>query len=169
MIDVYSDKVVFSTEDGTYERFEKQSEKKYERICIDGTRTGCGRCVGYCSYQGHPGFLTARLRQEHDCIGKACWHYICKPQKRQKSRNAENDASERVLELARKETAGMEGLRVLRAALEGGKWVLCYITISNAYALDSIAKTLARVCGASVRFQNLNYDFDTCVRIITAA
>ena len=47
----------------------------YNRRCIDGHITGIGNCVGYCLYEGHPGYLTKSLRKEHDCIKKNCYHY----------------------------------------------------------------------------------------------
>ena len=51
------------------------------RKCINGKFTGCGKCVGYCSYQIHPGFLTRELRKEHDCIKKGCYYYQSKKTK----------------------------------------------------------------------------------------
>ena len=51
---------------------------------MDGRVYGCSKCVGYCRYYGHPGFLTGKLRQEHDCLGKGCAHYV--PKERSGSR-----------------------------------------------------------------------------------
>ena len=61
-----------------YELLEKKSGSPHDRRCIDGRITGCGNCVGYCSYSEHPGFLTRKQRQEHDCIKKGCHYYIAK-------------------------------------------------------------------------------------------
>jgi hypothetical protein len=50
--------------------------------CIDGRRTNCGNCVGYCRYAGHEGFLTRQQRKEHNCIVKRCDYYLPKPKNR---------------------------------------------------------------------------------------
>ena len=48
------------------------------RRCIDGTKTGCGKCVGYCTYYEHTGFLTEALRNKHNCLRKGCKYYVKK-------------------------------------------------------------------------------------------
>ena len=50
----------------------------HHRRCINGKITGCGNCVGYCNYSGHPGYLTKELRKNHNCIKKGCNYYIPK-------------------------------------------------------------------------------------------
>ncbi len=51
---------------------------KHIRHCIDGTKTGCGKCVGYCTYYEHTGFLTDSLRKKHNCLKKGCRYYVPK-------------------------------------------------------------------------------------------
>lgn len=31
--------------------------------------------IGYCHFEGHPGYLTKKLMQEHNCLQKNCKHY----------------------------------------------------------------------------------------------
>ena len=50
----------------------------HTRRCIDGSITGACRCVGYCSYASHPGFLTKDLRRDHNCVKNGCWYYTAK-------------------------------------------------------------------------------------------
>ena len=52
---------------------------KHVRRCIDGKTTSCSNCVGYCQYKGHPGFLTRKQRQNHNCLNKNCYYYLQKP------------------------------------------------------------------------------------------
>lgn len=54
------------------------SSPPHRRRCIDGKITGCGNCVGFCKFNGHPGYLTKELRKKHDCIKKACHYYVPK-------------------------------------------------------------------------------------------
>lgn len=51
---------------------------KYNRRCIDGTVTGCGKCVGYCAFYEHTGFLTKELRKQHNCLKKGCRYYVAR-------------------------------------------------------------------------------------------
>ena len=61
--------IIYTT--GAASRF-ASSGKPHIRKCIDGTITGCGKCVGYCRFRDHPGYLTKELRKDHDCIKKGC-------------------------------------------------------------------------------------------------
>ena len=67
--------VVYSTGQNSYADREKRQGAPHHRRCIDGKITGCGNCVGYCTFQEHPGYLTKQLRKEHDCIKKNCHYY----------------------------------------------------------------------------------------------
>jgi len=64
-----------------YSLKEKTQSSPHHRRCIDGRITGSGKCVGYCEYEGHPGYLTKELRKHHDCINKSCHHYYPKEKK----------------------------------------------------------------------------------------
>ena len=64
-----------------------QQEPVNYRQCIDGSITGSNKCVGFCSYYGHSGFLTADLRRQHDCLGKQCTNYIPKHKNKKKERS----------------------------------------------------------------------------------
>lgn len=154
----------YFADDALYEHYEKQSSSAYNRRCIDGKITGCGNCVGYCQFEGHPGFLTSRLRTQQDCINKQCHYYLPKP-KRNKLPDP-YDISEELMAAAQDKAVSMEGLRFIKVAEEVNRWVLSYITISNEYTLDSIAEKLQDEFGISVSFRRLNYDFDICVRLL---
>ncbi len=58
-----------------YALMERNSRMGVNRRTIDGKITGCGKCVGYCSFYEHPGYLTKEIRKQHDCIKKGCYYY----------------------------------------------------------------------------------------------
>ena len=68
---------VIYTSDNTNTRF-SSNRNPHIRKCIDGSVTGCGKCVGYCNYRGHPGYLTKELRRQHNCVKKSCRYYESK-------------------------------------------------------------------------------------------
>ena len=68
--------IIFSTADSTVNF--AANDSPHHRRCINGRKTGCGNCIGYCKYSGHPGYLTKELRKEHDCIKKGCNYYVPK-------------------------------------------------------------------------------------------
>ncbi len=70
--------IVYTAEGTLYGYYEKQSRSVYSRRTIDGKTVGCSKCVGYCSYDEHTGFLTQKLRKQHNCIKKRCDYYIGK-------------------------------------------------------------------------------------------
>ena len=148
-----------------YQKLEAHYGDGHNRRCIDGRSTGCGKCVGFCKYSGHPGFLTEDQRSAHHCIENGCTYYFPKP-KRVRVITQSSDPAQVLLHLAREAVAGMEGLKVTRVRNDNGSWVANYVTLSNEYQLDQIEKSVNRQSGLSFRFNRLNLDFDTCVQIV---
>ena len=70
--------VVYSTGLDSYAEREKQQSSPHHRRCIDGKVTGSSKCVGFCTFREHPGYLTQQLRRDHDCIKKSCRYYLQK-------------------------------------------------------------------------------------------
>ncbi len=50
----------------------------HDRRCIDGHITGSNKCVGYCEFCFHSGYLTEKLREKKDCLEKGCNYYLPK-------------------------------------------------------------------------------------------
>lgn len=73
----YND-VIYSTSNNDYNNYENKHLTPHHRRCIDGKTTGCSKCVGYCKFREHPGFLTRELRKRHDCLKKGCYYYVPK-------------------------------------------------------------------------------------------
>ena len=75
--------IIYTTStSNVYSMREKEYSSPHHRRCIDGSVTGCGKCVGYCSFCEHPGYLTKELRKQHDCIKKGCYYYSAKDDKK---------------------------------------------------------------------------------------
>lgn len=67
--------MVYSSNESDYMSVERKQRSPHRRRCIDGKTTGCGSCVGYCTFIEHPGYLTQQLRKTHNCIKKGCHYY----------------------------------------------------------------------------------------------
>lgn len=159
---------VYSTANHKYEMYEKQSHSRYNRRCIDSSITGCGNCVGYCQYSKHPGFLTEKLRKQHNCIGKQCFHYVPKPEKK-KVPQLLVDLSSSILTLAHRVMSEDECVRVIRVEnTEFNQYTAFYVTITNECQFDGYASRIEDELGIRVSFQKLNYDFDKCVALLCA-
>ena len=149
-----------------YSQYEAQSKSKYNRKCIDGKITGCGNCVGYCVFDGHPGFLTEKLRTQHHCKSKKCFYYIEKPVRIRRGISNNNLISE-ILEKANNHSETLKGLKFLSAtAVDTNSWQLKYITITNDYSLLPIKYSLEEEFECAFTFIRLNYDFDICAKLI---
>lgn len=72
------ERIFYSSEWLSYEAIEQHYKSSFNRKCINGKIVGRTKCVGYCHYDGHPGYLTADLRKKHNCLGKDCAHYVQK-------------------------------------------------------------------------------------------
>ena len=72
------DRQLFFASATTYNTYESHKNTPHHRKCIDGKITGSGKCVGYCEFRDHPGYLTKELRRKHNCIKKGCNYYVPK-------------------------------------------------------------------------------------------
>jgi len=165
-MDDFMDEIVYTTEVNRYAFFEKNSPSEHTRKCIDGRVTGSSKCVGYCQYKEHSGFLTPELLAQHDCIKKGCDYFIAK---RREQRVAEeiNDMSSMILSHAQKSLSRNEGVKIIRVKnTEFKEYTISYITITNDYNLDDYIEVAQKLFGVEVTFVKLNYDFEVCVELL---
>ena len=153
------------TEISDYTYFERRQKSVHNRRCIDGHITGCGKCVGYCTYKEHTGFLTEQLIRKHDCIEKGCFYYVPKQKKEKVVRK--NSKISDIISVAAKITESLEGMKVLQANQSNrGQWIIKYITISDEYPIKIIENKISEAIGETVILFNLNYDFDVAASLI---
>lgn len=148
-----------------YSYYDGTHAKTHNRRCIDGSITGCGKCVGYCQFAEHEGFLTESLRKKHQCVEKSCHYYLSKPKQERASHHKDNHSTE-IISIASELLSALEGLKVLRADKGEDGWKLKYITITNDYSIASIEKDISDVLGETVTMINLNYDFETAAKVL---
>ena len=162
--DIMAENLFYVTENCLYTRYEEQSKSRINRRCIDGSLTGCGNCVGYCQYREHPGFLTKKQRQEHNCINKQCHYYVPKPQ-RIKSQKQE-DISTTLLNLARQIVLGIDDLYIINTRENNGMWMIGYVTVFGQHNFSDVEQTIRKKSGVPVIMQKLDYSFEHCVELI---
>lgn len=151
-----------------YAQVEAKQRAGHNRICINGSITGCGKCVGYCQYQGHPGYLTAQLRKEHKCLEKECFYYVPKPT-RERAQHKDSAFLDMLLSSAIQRSVEMEGLRVMSVHEQGeNSWLFNYVTISDEYPIHELVHGLECDFHGAVTFKKLNYSFERCVQLILA-
>ena len=153
-----------------YSAFEKyNSPSEYTRRCINGKTIGCNKCVGYCQYEGHPGFLTKEQRQQHDCIGKECRYYVAKPKKQRCEVRTFKEKINAVLEFAQSIIDINSGVKVIRVEAEEDKSYKAYfVAITNDFRFETCYRAFHAAFNADIVFVRLNYDFDTCAALICA-
>lgn len=161
-------KTVYSAAEGQYEQYVDRLRSKQNRRCIDNTVTGCNKCVGYCQYEGHPGFLTEKLRRKHNCIGKQCFYYVAKPQKKMIPHRIA-DITSAILPAVHQVMCQNEYARVIRVEkAEFGKYNAYYVSITNECDFAGYALQIQKELGVDICFIKLDYDFDKCVALLCA-
>lgn len=159
-----ADNLIYTTETNLYIQYERQSNSRINRRCIDGSLTSCGKCVGYCQYREHPGFLTQKQRKEHDCINKRCHYYLPKPQKPKQEKV--DDISSVLLSLARQSVKGIDDIRILSTRREGETWVIGYVTVFGQYNFSDIEQKIHDEFGVPVIMKKFDYSFERCVELM---
>lgn len=147
-----------------YRDVEQQTMQNHNLRCIDGSLHSCSKCTGLCSYSGHPGFLTAKLEAQHDCLNKNCCHYTAKT-KTSKPKKPKSDNA-RILSAAKGYVDALEGVAVVSAAKDGDGWRIHYVTISNGYDIASVARRMSDEMGCDISFIGLNYPFEVCAELV---
>lgn len=161
--------VVFSTEIDRYAFFEKKSPYNYTRRCIDNSITGSNKCVGYCQYDGHPGFLTKDLLKQHNCIEKECYHFVKKLSKDMPINNNNHNISSLILKHAQNTFSNNEGIKIMSVKnTEYKDYTISYITITNECNFNDYISIAQDIFDANISFVRLNYDFETCAALIFA-
>lgn len=156
-------------EDRSTEQLFASGDNPTVRRCIDGTRVGCSRCVGYCRFEGHPGYLTAEHRQCHDCIGKGCRYYVEKPKKQRTACESRFDQSQRILSYAHAAIQMNRGYRVIRVEHEQeNRYKAFFVTITNDYSFDLFIRSVKAQYDVDLKVERLNYDFDVSAAILCA-
>lgn len=153
-----------TTYDYTY--YDSRQQNPYNRCSIDGTIVGCGKCIGYCQFEEHRGFLTKKQRQEHNCIGKGCYYYLPKP----KFKDEKISMKAIMTDIIRKSSeaiADFEGIKIIRAEEKmGGELALKYVTLTNGYSIQDLERLISSALGQKVIMQKLNYDFEIAAQLI---
>ena len=149
-----------------YTYYDSKQKNPHNRRCIAGRITGCSKCVGYCTYENHSGFLTEQLCKKHNCLEKGCYYFLPKTKQDRTSNNHFN-VSDNIVSIASNLTEPFEGLKVLRATQKGtGEWGIKYVAISDTYPIKKIEKQISEAVGESVIMINLNYDFELSAKLI---
>ncbi len=160
------DTIVYTAGIDRYAFFEKKSPSKFTRVCIDGHITGSNRCEGYCQYEGHPGFLTTELIKQHNCRGKACFHFVAKPKKTHETVIVD-DIRSLILPHCKKAFSDYEGIKIMDAQNTGfNQYVITYISITNENNFEEYIGAAVELFGVEISFVRLNYDFDVCVELL---
>lgn len=150
----------------SYTYFEEKNGSGHTRMCIDGRLTSESKCVGYCRYYGHKGYLTKEQRKEHDCLGKGCFYYLQKPSKYYE-KHADKNYRRDVLNIASDAASSFEGMRIMSVEeLAENKWAIKYITITNEYSIPELERKISNAIGQTARLVKLNYDFDIVSKLL---
>ena len=149
-----------------YTEVKSKTISNYNLRCIDGTIHGCGKCVGYCAYEGHIGFLTAKMQAEHQCLEKGCFYHSPKPQEPRRRQDNGEQASTQVLVAAQMASKDLEGIRFIRAGLQTGRECEVYYAAIALYDLSQIAREIQDQTGYIPRMKQIPCDFDTAVALV---
>ncbi len=156
-------------EASVYREMADRTARGFNLRCMDGTLRGRSKCVGFCAYEQHPGFLTARQEREHQCHEKGCFYHHAKPAVQRNRRDENRVKQAEIMAAARAATARMEGLRVLRAAQEpDGGWTVWYAAISG-YDLSEVEERLRKETECRISMKPLRCDFDTAAALVTGS
>lgn len=151
-----------------YREIEKKTIIDFNLRCIDGSIHGCGRCVGYCSYDGHAGFLTPEMQKKHRCLEKGCYYYYPKPAAQKRPCNDNRALQKNVFSIAQAATATMEGLRVIRVAVEPDANCTVYYAAIAEYDISSVENEISANAAHQIHMKQIPCDFNVAAALVMA-
>lgn len=160
------ERIYYTTGQNRYAEYERESSSSYLRKSITGSSIGCGKCVGYCQFRGHSGFLTREQRSQHNCIGKGCFYYLEKPKQEKEHKNVASKQSFDIMSIIQ-ESVTSEAIRIIRVTITGdNKATAFFVAITNDTTFTESTKQIKENYGVDVTFTKLDYGFDTCVKLL---
>lgn len=149
-----------------YREIESKTARNFNLRCIDGSIHGCGKCVGYCTYDGHSGFLTAQMQKEHQCIEKGCFYHYPKPRGQKRLHDDNKSLQKKVFSAAQVATAAMEGLRVIRVSVEPNQNCVIFYAAIAEYDILPVAEKVTASTECQIRMEQIQCDFDVAVALV---
>ena len=64
-----------------YAEMEKRYGHGHELKTLERKFTASSKCIGFCLYDRHPGFVTTTIMQAHHCWERDCLYFLEKPKK----------------------------------------------------------------------------------------
>lgn len=149
-----------------YREVEKRTIKNFNLRCIDGSIHGCNKCVGYCSYEGHAGFLTSEMQKKHQCIEKGCFYHYPKPAVKKRSHDDSRTFQKKVFLIAQAATAAMEGLRVIRVSAETSTSYVVYYAAIAKYDISSVIEAITARTECQICMKQIQCDFNVAATLV---
>lgn len=152
----------------TYEKLEKVYGNNHNRKTISGQIVGSNKCVGYCKFKEHAGFLTQQNRKEHNCIGKGCNYYVPKEKTNYTKSiviSAPNYCDD-ILKLAQSLTKddAVFITRVIRNGLF--EYSIEFFSITNERVIEKHIEAISDYFGVEINLKQKNYDYEICVNLM---
>lgn len=152
----------------TYEKLEKAYGNNHNRKTISGQIVGSNRCVGYCKFKEHAGFLTQQNRKEHNCIGKGCNYYVPK-EKTNYTKSiviSAPDYCDDILKLAQSLTKddAVFITKVIRNGLF--EYSIEFFSITNERVIEKHIEAISDYFGVEINLKQKNYDYEICVNLM---
>ncbi len=151
-----------------YRVIDKRFGSVTNKRCIDGRITGSNKCIGFCNYADHPGYVTSEIAQKHMCFEKGCGYFIQKTRELVCAPQKENgDIYSKIVESVYEQCNAFEGMKIINHKISGNKIVFYYVTISKEYRFDMIVQSFDKALfGLEIEFRVVPCEYTDAVNII---
>ena len=149
-------------------KLEKVYGNNHNRKTISGQIVGSNKCVGYCKYKEHTGFLTQRNRKEHNCIGKGCNYYVPKEKTNYTKSIVISVPNYRddILKLAQSLTK--DDAVFITKVIQNGlfEYSIEFFSITNERVMEKHIDAISDYFGVEINLKQKNYDYEICVNLM---
>lgn len=150
----------------SYEEMEKPHRQSFVRPLINGSRCGSAKCLGYCHFDEHPGFLNQKLLRKHQCLEKDCKYFQPKPRRPKRPQEEVYNRAADIVEFSNKIMQDCEGIKAVKAEQDSrGDWIVRFVAVASCEK-EHLEVRISRLAGEKVRLKQLSCSFDHAAKII---
>ena len=160
--------IIYTSTPNKYDEYIDSLSINHTVKTIDGRKASSSKCIGYCSYHGHPGFITKEQRMHHNCTKNQCDYYIAKSARNNHEQSFDTTENQ-IMHLVKEETSDIQGVKALRTTkTNNNTYIVFFVTITNDYSFESCILAAYKTFGVSIIFYKLDYDYEKSAAIILA-
>lgn len=144
----------------------KHSNSHFTETLITGNKTSSGKCVGYCNFNQHKGFLNKKLIDKHCCHEKKCPFFYTVNSLADEQKNYDSENREEIIKVAaNKAIEKYDYVKIVGVRKCKKYFLLSYASVCGINEIK-LSEIIQQKCNVNVMLKLINQPFEKMVSIV---